>query len=62
MTYDGLPIIDRAPALDENVWIAAGHNMLGISMAPATGRLIAELIAGVKPFIDVAPYRVSRFA
>ena len=61
MTYDGLPIIDRAPALDENVWIAAGHNMLGISMAPATGRLIAELIAGVKPFIDTAPYRATRF-
>ena len=39
------PIIDRAPAAD-NVWIAAGHNMVGISMAPGTGRLIGELVSG----------------
>ena len=32
MTWDGKPIIDRSPAM-KNVWIAAGHNMLGLSMA-----------------------------
>ncbi len=60
MTYDSLPIIDRSPRFD-NVWIAAGHNMLGLSMAPATGRLIAELISGQKPHVDPAPYRANRF-
>ena len=45
MTYDSLPIIDRSPKY-ENVIIAAGHNMLGLSMAPATGKLVAELAAG----------------
>ena len=29
----------------ENVLIAAGHNMLGLSMAPATGKKIAEMLA-----------------
>jgi len=38
MTCDGLPIIDRSPRL-ENVMIAAGHNMLGLTMAPGTGKL-----------------------
>ncbi len=60
MTYDSLPIIDRSPALD-NVIIAAGHNMLGLSMAPATGKLVAEMVNGATPHIDPAPYRVGRF-
>jgi D-amino-acid dehydrogenase len=60
MTYDGKPIIDRSPAL-HNVYIAAGHNMLGVSMSPATGKLIAELVTGAEPHIDPGPYAVSRF-
>ena len=58
MTYDGKPIIDRSLAL-ENVCIAAGHNMLGLSMAPATGKLIAEMLSGFPAHIDPAPYRVG---
>lgn len=60
MTYDGNPIIDKSPAFS-NVFIAAGHNMLGVSMAPATGKLVSELIDGEQPHIDPAPYRVTRF-
>jgi D-amino-acid dehydrogenase len=60
MTYDGKPIIDRSPAL-ANVWIAAGHNMLGLSMAPATGKLVAELVCGQPPHLPPAPYALSRF-
>ena len=60
MTYDGIPIIGRAPAY-ENVMIAAGHNMLGLSMAPATGKLIAEFLTGDPPHLDPAPYSVNRF-
>jgi D-amino-acid dehydrogenase len=60
MTWDGLPIIDRSPAFD-NVMIAAGHNMLGLSMAPATGKLAAELLGGETPSLDPKPYRVTRF-
>jgi D-amino-acid dehydrogenase len=58
MTYHGRPVIDRSPALS-NVLIAAGHGMLGLSMAPATGRLVAELLTGHTPHVDPAPYRLS---
>lgn len=60
MTYDGKPIIDRTPRFG-NVFLAAGHNMLGLSMAPATGKLIAELIAGQEPHVDPLPYSARRF-
>jgi D-amino-acid dehydrogenase len=60
MTYDSLPIIDRSPAYD-NVIIAAGHNMLGLSMAPATGKLVAELLGADTPHVDPEPYSARRF-
>ncbi len=60
MTPDGLPVIDRAPAAG-NVLIAAGHNMLGLSMAPATGKLVAEVLAGGPTHLDPMPYRLARF-
>jgi D-amino-acid dehydrogenase len=60
MTYDSLPIIDYSPTY-QNVIIAAGHNMLGLSMAPATGKLVAEMAGGASPHIDPAPYRAGRF-
>jgi D-amino-acid dehydrogenase len=60
MTYDSMPII--GPSCNySNVWIAAGHNMLGLSMSPATGKLISELVTGVPAHIDPAPYSVTRF-
>jgi len=42
-------------------YIAAGHEGLGISMAPITGLLLAQQIAGVDTAIDVTPYLPSRF-
>lgn len=58
MTWDGLPIIDRAPGY-ENTFLCAGHNMLGLSMAPATGKLMAEIVLRQAPHIDPAPYRYA---
>jgi D-amino-acid dehydrogenase len=60
MTYDGLPIIDRSPRL-KNVMIAAGHNMVGLSMGPGTGKLVAEMLNQDMPHIDPQPYRAGRF-
>lgn len=60
MTFDGLPIIDRSPAL-ANVIIAAGHNMLGLSMAPATGKLVAELLGEQSPHVPPEAYSARRF-
>ncbi len=60
MTSDSLPIIDRCPAF-ENVFVAAGHNMLGLSMAPVTGKLIAELLNKTTPHIPLDPLSLTRF-
>ena len=60
MSCDGVPLIGRIAHL-KNAWLAAGHSMLGVSMAPSTGQLIAELISGKHPHIDPHPYRVDRF-
>ena len=58
MTYDGVPFIDVSPVL-ENVMIAAGHNMVGLSMGPGTGKLIAELLCNEPPHIDPRPYAMT---
>lgn len=60
MTFDGLPIIDYAPVA-RNVIVAAGHNMLGLSMATATGKLVAEMLGGTSPHVDPGPYSLKRF-
>ncbi len=60
MVFDGKPLIGPLPSAG-NVMLAAGHGMLGVSMAPSTGKLIAELLNGDTPHIDPTPYRVSRF-
>lgn len=59
MTWDGKPIIDVTPKM-KNVWVAAGHNMLGISMATGTGKLIRELILGEQPHVDPAHFSIAR--
>jgi D-amino-acid dehydrogenase len=61
MTFDGLPIIDRSPRW-QNVMLAAGHNMLGISLAPGTGKLVSEIFNGATPHLDLGPYRINRLA
>lgn len=59
MTWDSLPIIGQAPKL-ENAFLATGHNMLGMTLAPATGLLLAELMLGRPAHIDPAPYSPNR--
>lgn len=60
MTPDGLPIIGRVPQVP-NVWIAAGHGMLGVTQGPITGKLVAEWIGTGKTSIDLTPLRPERF-
>jgi D-amino-acid dehydrogenase len=60
MVPDGKPLIGRCPR-HANAWIAAGHGMLGVSMAPATGRLLSELMTGRSSHLDPTPFNVDRF-
>lgn len=58
-TPDALPLIGQWEPVD-GVWIAAGHEGLGITMAPGTAELIAAGILGRTPPIDAAPYHPGR--
>ena len=60
MTRDSLPIIGTTPRL-ANAFLATGHNMLGMILATATGKLVAELIEGQPPHLDPAPLSPRRF-
>jgi D-amino-acid dehydrogenase len=60
MTWDSLPIIGPIPKLT-NAYLATGHNMLGLTLAPATGRLITEMITEADTHIDATPYSPERF-
>jgi D-amino-acid dehydrogenase len=59
-TPDGLPVIGRAPLLPGLV-LATGHGMKGVALAPVTGRLVGELVAGERASLDLEPLRPERF-
>jgi D-amino-acid dehydrogenase len=59
-TPDGLPVIGRAPGID-NLVLATGHAMLGITLAPVTGELVADIVTGAPPRHALEPLRPDRF-
>jgi D-amino-acid dehydrogenase len=59
MTPDGLPYLGPVPD-HPRVVVAAGHNMLGLTLAPVTGRVVAGLITAGDPGIDLTPFALDR--
>lgn len=57
---DSRPIIGQSPA-HENLWLAFGHQHIGLMSGPITGKLLAQQISGEKPDIDVTPFRADRW-
>jgi D-amino-acid dehydrogenase len=57
---DGLPMIGRLPGY-ENVYIATGHAMLGVTLAPATAELLADMMDGKPTSVDSTPFDPARF-
>lgn len=59
MTPDGTPVVGgtRLP----NLWLATGHGTLGWTMAAGTGRVMADLISGREPAIDMAGLTIDRY-
>jgi D-lysine oxidase len=57
---DSRPVIGRAPG-HPGLWLTVGHAHWGLTLGPATGRMIAEMMAGDAPFCDPAPYSAERF-
>ena len=56
---DGLPYIGRCDAIS-NLTFATGHAMMGWSLGPATGKLIAEVIDGKKTSMNISPFAPER--
>ncbi|MGQ0709056.1 MAG: NAD(P)/FAD-dependent oxidoreductase [Rhodoferax sp.] len=58
---DGVPLIGAHPTLS-GVWLAVGHEGLGVTTAPATAQLLAAQISAATPPFDPTPYAPTRFA
>jgi len=57
---DSRPVIGQAPGR-KDLWLAFGHQHIGFSTGPATARILADLMTGQEPPIDVRPFRPERF-
>jgi D-amino-acid dehydrogenase len=57
---DSRPVIGRSPRF-LNAVLAFGHAHVGLTSAAMTGRLIAQLLAGERPSIDLSPFAPDRF-
>lgn len=59
-TPDGLPILSHSDKFD-NLIVAAGHAMLGMSLGPITGRLVSQLACREKTDLDLTRFNLQRF-
>ena len=59
LSPDGLPYIGRHSTYD-NIVMAGGHAMLGLSLAAATGKLVEEIVGGRETSIDISAFNVER--
>lgn len=60
-TSDSLPLIG-ATEKHKNVWLGFGHQHIGLTAGPKTGRWIAQMINGDKPNVDLEPFSTVRFS
>lgn len=60
LTPDGLPMLGKVPGY-QNLWIATGHAMLGITLAPVTGDAMADLMTGTTNPAEYAAFEPGRF-
>nr|WP_293834215.1 FAD-dependent oxidoreductase [uncultured Arsenicibacter sp.] len=58
---DGIPYIGHVHRF-ENLVLATGHGMMGVSLGPATGKLVAEALSGQTTSLDLAPFNPERFS
>ena len=61
MSPDDLPFIGRSPAYS-NLILATGHSSTGMTQGPVTGKLVAQIITGEEPDLDLTPFSPARFS
>lgn len=57
---DGLPYVGAVPNF-KNLYVGTGHGMMGMSLGPATGKLLAEQILGLETSINDSMFSIGRF-
>jgi D-amino-acid dehydrogenase len=57
---DSLPVLGRS-RVSPDVIYAFGHGHVGMTAAPMTGKIVADLVAGRRPTIEIAPFAPARF-
>ena len=57
---DGLPVVGQVPG-QPTIFVATGHAMSGLTLGPVTGALIADLVTGSTPSLDISPLEPARF-
>lgn len=55
---DGLPYIGR---VSDDLIVATGHSMMGMSLGPATGKIVSDLVSGMKPDVDISLFDPKRY-
>ena len=61
LSPDGLPYLGRAGRYD-NLIVATGHAMMGMSLGPISGKLVAQILSGEPPAIDIGILSPDRYA
>ena len=57
---DTIPIISPS-SKTSGVWYATGHGHLGLTYSATTAQLIADMVTGAKPAVDMTPFRIDRY-
>ncbi|MBO9122521.1 MULTISPECIES: NAD(P)/FAD-dependent oxidoreductase [unclassified Rhizobium] len=57
---DTIPIISPSSKM-QGVWYATGHGHLGLTYSATTAQLIADMVTGAKPAVDMTPFRINRY-
>ncbi len=61
LSADGVPILSSVPGL-AGAFVGSGHGRKGVMQAPASGQILAQLVLGETPALDLAPFDLRRFA
>lgn len=57
---DSIPVIGAVPDVG-GAWLAFGHDHVGLTGGPKTGRIVAQMISGQSPNMALAPFSPTRF-
>ena len=65
VSADDMPIIGRIPgtpaANEPDVYVCTGHGANGLLLGPVSGALVADMVCGRDPSVDLMPFAASRF-